>query len=93
MALIQPAPERPDFRPELVVVFESSDRFAIGLAKASLQDAGIPFWMQDDETAARLVLGPIVFPSCRFLVPKEREQEARDLVELFQPPQGDEKSR
>src|SRR5574341_454553 len=83
------APEGSDSQLDLVMVFESNDAFAIGLAKASLADAGIPFWMHGDETAARLALGPIMFPSCRFLVPKDRESDARDLLEQLESPQGE----
>jgi hypothetical protein len=85
-------PEGSDAGPALVAVFESNDRFAIGLAKGSLEDAGIPFWMEGDETAAQLVLGPIMFPWCRFLVPKHREGEARELLRLLEAPQGGESS-
>lgn len=67
----------------LVTVFESNDTFAIGLAKASLEDAGVPFWMDYDETSARLVLGPVMFPLCRLLVPPERETEARALLDVL----------
>ena len=74
------APETPDSQPDLVTVFESNDAFTIGLAKGTLEDSGIPFWNQSDETAARLVLGPVMFPPCRFLVPKDREVEARALM-------------
>jgi hypothetical protein len=82
-------PEAPDPHLDLVTVFESNDRSAIGLAKGSLEDASIPFWMQYDETAARLVLGPIMFPLCRFLVPKDREVGARELLEQLEPPQDE----
>jgi len=71
----------PGVAPGLVTVFESDDVFAIGLAKGSLEDAGIPFWMQGDQTAAHLVLSPIMFPLCRFLVSRDREAEARELLE------------
>jgi hypothetical protein len=80
------APSALHSRAEPVVVFESNDRIPIALAKGSLEDAGIPFWMEGDETAARLVLGPIMFPTCRFLVPKGREAEARDLLEPLRSP-------
>ena len=84
--------EAADSQLEVVAVFESNDRFAIGLAKGSLEDAGVPFWMQDDETAARLVLSPIMFPLCRFLVPKDREVEARELLLSLALPQDKERS-
>jgi len=63
------------------VVFQSNDRFSIALAKGSLEDARIPFWMQDEETASGLVLGAIAFPVCRFLVDKDLEMQARQLLE------------
>ena len=75
-----------------MIVFKSNDLFAIGAAKGSLEDSGIPFWMEGDETAARLVLSPIRFPSCRFLVPKDRELEARELLEPLKHPVKDSKS-
>jgi hypothetical protein len=83
----EPPPGDPNL--DLVPVFESTDRFAIGLAKGSLEDAGIPFWTEDGETAARLVLDSIVFPLCRFLVPKDREAEARELLAPLESPQED----
>jgi hypothetical protein len=73
-----------DSTPALVAVFESNDRFTLSLAKGSLEDAGIPFWMQGDETAAHLALIPVIFPSCRLLVTKDREAEARELLASLQ---------
>jgi hypothetical protein len=69
-----------DSTPGLVAVFESNDRFALSLAKGSLEDAGIPFWTHGDESAAHLALSPVIFPSCQFLVPRHREAEARELL-------------
>jgi len=66
--------------PALVVIFECNDRFTLSLAKGALEDAGIPFWIHGDETAAHLGLIPVIFPSCEFLVTKDREAEARDLL-------------
>ena len=83
------APQIPDPHLDPVAVFESNDGFAIALAKGSLEDAGIPFWVEGDETAPRLALGPITFPLCRFLVPKDREAEARELLEPLNSPQGE----
>jgi hypothetical protein len=74
--------------PDLVAVFESSDSFTVGLAKGSLEDAGIPFWMLDDETGAHLALSPVMFPSCQLLVNKDREAEARELLESLESSQG-----
>jgi len=81
------APAAPEPQVEPVMVFESSDRFAISLAKGSLEESGIPFWMQGGENYTELVsMIPIMFPSCRFLVPKEHEAEARELLALLESP-------
>ena len=83
-------PETPHRELDAVVVFKSSDSCTVGLAKGALEDAGIPFSMQSDETAARLLLiGPIMFPPCRFLVTKDREAEARTVLEPLQSPPGE----
>ena len=82
VALVAELPaENPDSEPGLVSVFESSDTFVIGMAKGSLEEAGIPFWMESEETSAHLALGPIRFPSCTFLVPLDREDEARAILD------------
>jgi len=90
------APEASGSQVDLVPVFESNDRFAVSLARGLLEDAGIPFWTlgdkMGDETAARLALGPILFPSCRFLVPGDREAEARELLEQLESPEAEQGS-
>lgn len=58
-----------------------------GTRRAMLEDSGIPFRMQGDETAAHLALVPVLFPSCQFLVPKDREVEARELLESLALPE------
>ena len=75
-----------DSQPEMVSVFESNDALAIGLAQGLLEDSGIPFWMQGDKADARRGIGPIPFPSCRFLVPKDHETEARELLQVLESP-------
>jgi len=71
--------EVPDSTAEPMLIFESIDRFAISLAKGDLEDADIPFWLQGRETDTRLV-GAALIPFCRFLVPPDREAEARELM-------------
>jgi hypothetical protein len=66
---------------ELATVFEANDAVAISLAKGLLEQAGVPFLTRSNETEARLALGPILFPTCRFLVPRDWESEARKLLE------------
>ena len=81
-----------DSKPDVVMVFESNDRFTIGLAKACLEDSGIPFVMRGDETEAHLALAPIMFPSCEFLVTRDREAEARGALDSLEFPQQNETS-
>jgi hypothetical protein len=72
-------PEAPHSAIDLVEVFESTDQFAIALAKGTFEDSDIPFWIESGETASRLAMDPMVFPACRIVVPKDREAEARDV--------------
>ncbi len=52
---------------------------AIGLAESLLQEAGIPFFVMDQNIAARQESGNFLgWWSVR--VPKEREAEARDIL-------------
>jgi hypothetical protein len=71
---------------QLVEVFQSNDRILNGMAKGSLEDAGIPFWIQGGETAAHLGIGAVLFPLSRFLVPENREAEARQLLDSWATP-------
>lgn len=79
MPLVAELPPEPDG--ELVMVFESSDNFAISLAKSALEEASIPYWVQGDEPTLRRFYGTFVLPTCRFQVAREDEAEARALLE------------
>ena len=73
---------RRESSPEMVTVWSSNNRVAIALAEASLEEAGISFYAQDDETLHRF--GPFnadVRPWCRILVEPGREAEARSVLE------------
>ena len=52
---------------------------AIGLAETLLQEAGIPFFVMDQNIAARQESGNF-FGWWNVRVPKEQEAEARDLL-------------
>ena len=56
------------------------------IAKGSLEDAGIPFWMHGDESAARLALSPVIFPLCELLATRECEAEAREVLASLELP-------
>lgn len=79
---------------ELVTVLETRDSFALSLAKASLEDAGIDYLVSGDEP--RYIAGfagafgvgetPLCRCSCRIQVAPESESEARALLEPLQKP-------
>ncbi len=82
VSLVADAPtEAPDSCGSHVTILESNDTSIIALARGTLDEAGIPFGVQGDETAAGLILGPVMFPACRFLVLHDREADARVLLD------------
>jgi hypothetical protein len=86
------APQQQDL--ELVTVLETGDSFALSLAKASLDDAGIAYLVVGNDP--RYIAGfpgafgigetPLCGCSCRIQVAPESEAEARDLLEPLQAP-------
>jgi len=79
----------------LVTVLATCDGFAVKLAKASLEEAGIEYLVNDGTyghdiafpTAFPIGSYPIV-PSCRLIqVAREDEAEARELLEPLKNPQ------
>ena len=83
------APEAGDPNIELVTIFESSDPVANSFVRGSLEESGIPFYIEGHETTSNLLSGPILFPLCRFLVAEDREAEARELLRPMTSPQKD----
>jgi hypothetical protein len=81
-------PEPPDpFDPklDLVVVLETSDSFQLSLAKGALEDAGIPFFVLGQITKLVNDIDPFLFKLVRIQVPRDREDEARKLLDgLFE---------
>jgi Putative prokaryotic signal transducing protein len=81
----------------LVTVFETGDPFALTLAKASLEDAGIEYVMEGDDQRTTgafpgaFGIGAIRFGgwSSRIQVAQESEAEARRLLEPLQTPDSD----
>jgi hypothetical protein len=75
VALVDGAPpELPDVAApaEWAPVFDSAEPVAISFAKATLEDAGIPFLTPGEEFG---------LPKCQIQVPPDREAEARALLE------------
>ena len=69
-----------------VMIFESSNPFLTAMARGALEDSGIPFRMQGDETYTRQMMGPLMFSPNRFFVTQDREAEARDLLQQLEAP-------
>jgi hypothetical protein len=66
---------------ELVGVFESGDRMQLAMAKGLLEDAGIPIFVQGQLTTLIQGLDGLLGKWIRLQVPRDRESEARDVLE------------
>ena len=71
---------------EFVIVFETADVSQIPFVKSLLDAAAIPHILQGEQAVGILAMPPLVanashsaFATC-LLVPKSREQEARELI-------------
>ena len=82
-------PASPDpFDPnlELVVVLETSDRIQLAMAKGLLEDAGIPLFVLGQIATLVQDVDGFLRKWVRLQVPRDREGEARELLEqLLQP--------
>ena len=65
----------------LVVVLETSDRVQLALAKGLLEDAGIPFFALGQIATLVQDVDPFLHKVVRVQVPRDREAEARELLE------------
>ena len=84
-----PPPEPPtSFDPDLdlVIVLETDDSIQLAMAKGLLDDAGIPCYVLGQ--IARLIqdVDPFLHKWVRLQVPKDRESEARELMEALAQP-------
>lgn len=86
-----------DRDPDLVTVLETSDTFALALAKSSLEDAGIDYLVIGDDPryfvdypgafgASGIGQTPLAQCRCGVQVARESESEARALLEPLQNP-------
>lgn len=85
----------PEHGHDLVTVFQTTDSFALTLAKSSLEDAGIEYVIAGDDPSyiagipGAFGIGEIPLGtkcSCGIQVARECEREARALVEPLQQP-------
>lgn len=73
------ASKQSNARGELVLVFTSAGLLTAEVVKSKLESAGIPVLLQS-EAQSVLPLTVDGMGEVRVLVPKEREQEARELL-------------
>lgn len=77
-----------EFNPslDLVVVLETNDSFQAALAKGLLEEAGIPFFVLGQITTLVNEVDGFLRKWVRLQVPRDREAEARELMEqMLQP--------
>lgn len=66
---------------DLVVVLETTDAMQLALAKGSLEDAGIPFFVLGQIKTLVNDVDPFLHKQVLVQVPRDREAEARELME------------
>jgi hypothetical protein len=83
------APAEPDrFDPnlDLAVVAETYDRIQLSMVKGLLEDAGIPFFLLGQITTLISDVDPFLHKRVQVQVPRDREAEARELLETVLQP-------
>jgi len=71
---------------DLVVVLETNDRIQAALAKGVLEEAGIPFFVLGQIATLVTDVDGFLHKWARIQVPRDREVEARELIEqVLQP--------
>ena len=66
---------------DLVVVLETSDRILLAFAKGLLEEAGIPFYVLGQIATLIQDVDGFLHKWVRIQVPRDREAEARELIE------------
>src|SRR5215467_11152713 len=68
---------------DLVVVLETSDRILVAFAKGLLEEAGIPFYVLGQIATLIQDVDGFLHKWVRLQVPRDREAEARQLLEML----------
>lgn len=87
-----PPPAQPSlFDPnlDLVVVLETSDGIQLALFKGLLEDAGIPFFVLGQIATLVQDVDGFLHKWVRVQVPRDREAEARELLQALLQPDGE----
>ena len=71
------------FDPELdlAVVLETNDRIQLALAKGLLEDSGMPYFVLGQIATLVQDVDPFMHKQVRIQVPRDRETEAREVLE------------
>lgn len=69
---------------DLVVVLETNNRIQLAMAKGLLEDAGIPFFVLGQIATLVQDVDAFLHKWVQLQVPRNREVEARELLELLQ---------
>jgi len=87
-----PADESGGFNPDmdLVVVLETNDRVKAAIARGVLDEAGIPYFVLGQITRLVNDVDPLLAKWVRIQVARDREAEARELLEQMLQPLPDE---
>ena len=72
---------------KLVVVLETNEAFALALAKGLLDEAGIPFLVQNEISMLVTDVDPMLRKWIKLQVAADREAEARELLATLHEPQ------
>lgn len=87
LAAGSPPPHPSEFDPglSLVELVKTEDSVQLAMIKGLLEDAGIPFYLRGGITTLVNDVDPFLQKHIRVQVPADREQEARELLEMLQP--------
>jgi hypothetical protein len=84
--MYHPPQDHSDERSNLVTVLETNNRIQLAMAKGLLEDAGIPLFMNGQIATLVQEVDGFLHKLVILQVPRDREDEARDLLEqLVQP--------
>jgi hypothetical protein len=81
----EPDPFNPDL--DLVEVLETNDSVQVAMAKGLLEDAGIPFYVLGQIATLVQDVDAFLHKWVRIQVPRDREAEARELMESLSQPE------
>lgn len=69
---------------DLVVVLETNNRIQLAMAKGLLEDAEIPFLVSGQIATLIQDVDPFLHKWVQLQVPRDREAEAKELLEVLQ---------